>query len=144
MSNRPQSFGNHTRRVPDYLAAGAILTFNVFWAAWRLGHDVSGDRAMALLVAVALVVLGLTARRFALRVQDRVIRLEMRLRLEKVLPPDQRARIAALTPAQLVALRFASDAELPELVGKVQQDNIQDKTAIKKMIKDWQPDYMRA
>lgn len=144
MSDRPQSFENHTRRVPYYLAALSILTFNVFWAASRLAENVSGDRVMALLVAVALVGLGLGARAFALRVQDRVIRLEMRLRLATALPEAQRARIPDLTPGQLVALRFASDAELPDLVTRVLRDNIQSRKAIKLMITDWQADHLRA
>ena len=144
MSNRPQSFENHTRRVPYYLAALVILTANVLWAGWRLAHEVSGDRVMALLVAVALVVIALASRNYALRVQDRVIRLERRLRLATVLPPAQRASLNELSTAQLIALRFAGDAELPDLVGRVLKDNIQDKTAIKKMIVRWQADDLRA
>jgi hypothetical protein len=78
------------------------------------------------------------------RVQDRVIRLEMRLRLAGVLPADLQARIPEFTVDQLVSLRFASDAELPGLARKVLDDKIADRKAIKQLIKEWQADYLRA
>jgi hypothetical protein len=87
--------------------------------------------------------LSLFARLFALKVQDRVIRLEMRLRMQEVLPPDMRARIPEFSPSQLVALRFAGDEELAELARKVLGEKIEDRTVIKKMIRKWSPDYLR-
>jgi hypothetical protein len=84
------------------------------------------------------------ARLFALAVQDRVIRLEERLRLERLLPPDLQPRIQDFATAQLVALRFASDAELPALARKVLAENITDRKVIKRMIQNWRPDYQRA
>jgi hypothetical protein len=81
---------------------------------------------------------------FALKVQDRVIRLEMQLRLQSLLPADQRTRIPEFTLGQLVALRFASDPELPELARKVLEEKLHDRRAIKKMIQNWQPDLLRA
>ena len=96
------------------------------------------------LVALALLLLALYARMFALAVQDRVIRLEMQLRLQNLLPADLRPRIPDFTVSQLVALRFASDAELPDLARKVLAENLQDRKAIKQLIRDWQPDYLRA
>jgi len=86
----------------------------------------------------------LLARIFALSVQDRVIRLEMRLRLAELLPMDLKGQINEFTVAQLVGLRFASNEELPELARRVLQDRITDRTAIKKMVKNWRPDYLRA
>jgi hypothetical protein len=80
----------------------------------------------------------------ALTVQDRVIRLEMRLRLAELLPAEMQPRIPEFTVAQLVSLRFASDAELPALAKKVLDEKINDRKAIKKMIKNWQPDELRA
>jgi hypothetical protein len=80
----------------------------------------------------------------AVRVQDRVIRLEMRLRLAAVLPDDLRARIPTLATRHLVALRFASDAELPGLVRQVLAGSLTDQKAIKKAIVDWQADHLRA
>jgi hypothetical protein len=77
-------------------------------------------------------------------VQDRVIRLEMRLRMREVCPPDLAARVREFTPAQLVALRFAGDAELPTLARKVLDEKLQDRKAIKSMVRDWQADNLRA
>ena len=76
--------------------------------------------------------------------QDRVIRLEMRLRLKEVLSGDLRGRILELTPSQLIGLRFASDAELPDLVREVLANGIQDREVIKRKIRDWQADHLRA
>jgi hypothetical protein len=84
------------------------------------------------------------ARVFALTVQDRVIRLEMRLRVAEVLPVDLRPRIPEFTVAQLVSLRFASDAELPALARKVLYEKLDNRKAIKQLVKDWQGDYLRA
>ena len=68
----------------------------------------------------------------------------MHLRLQRILPADLQSRIPALTLSQLVALRFAGDAELPELTRKVLAEHIKDRKAIKKMVRDWQPDDLRA
>ncbi|MGA7622790.1 MAG: DUF6526 family protein, partial [Candidatus Acidiferrales bacterium] len=81
---------------------------------------------------------------FALRVQDRIIRLEMQLRMQNLLPPDLKTRIHEFTVNQLVALRFASDAELIELARKVYNEKLDDRKAIKQMIRDWQADDLRA
>jgi hypothetical protein len=79
-----------------------------------------------------------------LTVQDRVIRLEMRLRMQQVLPGDLRGRIPEFTVAQLVSLRFANDEELPELARKVLDEKLTNRKAIKKLIRNWQPDLLRA
>ena len=84
------------------------------------------------------------ARLMALTVQDRVIRLEMRIRLKEVLPADLRSRVGELTPAQLIGLRFASDAELPELVRQVLGGSLKTTKEIKKVVRNWQGDYLRA
>jgi len=84
------------------------------------------------------------ARIFALTVQDRVIRLEMRLRLRDLLPADLQPRIPEFTRAQLVALRFAGDRELPALARRVLEERLTDRKAIKAMIVDWQADHLRA
>jgi hypothetical protein len=95
-------------------------------------------------MAMALIVLFFYVRIFVLTVQDRVIRLEMRLRLAELLPAELRPRILEFTVGQLIALRFASDAELPALARKVLDDKLDDRKAIKQMVKDWQADYQRA
>jgi hypothetical protein len=96
------------------------------------------------LLAAALVVLVFYARLFPLAVQDRLIRLEERLRSERLLPADLRPRIGEFSADQLVALRFASDVELPVLARKVLDEKLTDRKAIKKLIKNWKPDYQRA
>ncbi len=140
-----QNFENHTRIVPPFhLVALPILALNLIWSIVRVIRHFSFDAIVALLLAVALVIVAVFARVFALTVQDRVIRLEMRLRLAQLLPADLKPRIGEFTAGQLVALRFASDEELPELARKVLTDGIQGRAAIKKMVRNWQPDWLRA
>ena len=141
----PQSFANHTRFVPPFhIGALGIFALNLIWALYRLVKYPAVGTAMTALLAVAFILGALYARIFALTVQDRVIRLEMRLRMRELLPADLQGRIGELTTRQLVALRFASDAELPALCRTVLTDKITDKTAIKKMVKEWQGDHLRA
>lgn len=139
-----QSYQNHRQTVPMYLVVLFVLFVNVGWTAYRLSSDLSVDRVMAVLVAVALVRLALYARGFALRVQDRVIRLEMRLRLSELLPAELRPRIAEFSTPQLIAMRFAGDGELPALAAAVLNERITDTTRIKKMIANWEADHLRA
>ncbi|MGH9576839.1 MAG: DUF6526 family protein [Terriglobales bacterium] len=138
-----QSFENHVRHVPLNSVAGLILAVNILWSLYRLVRFFSGESIVAFLLALALGIIWANARRFPLTVQDRLIRLEMMLRLERVLPADLRARIGEFSLSQLLALRFASEGELPELARKVLADNISDRTAIKRMIRTWNPDYLR-
>ena len=141
----PQTYENHTRFVPPF-HVGVLLTFalNFFWSVYRLYSVRSADAVVSLLMAVALILLGVFSRTFALTVQDRVIRLEMGLRMERLLPANLRARANELTVKQLVALRFASDEELPTLCQAVLADKMTDQNAIKKMVKNWNADYLRA
>ncbi len=143
MADQEQNFKNHARFVPAYhYVAGPILLVNLVWAVLGL-VDPSLQAAREVLVAVALVILFLYARVFALRAQDRVIRVEMRLRMRELLPDDLQGRIDEFTPTQLVGLRFAGDAELPDLARKVLDENIAAATPIKKLIRDWRGDYYR-
>ena len=141
----PQTYANHTRIVPAYhMGVFPILAINLLWSGYKVVRSFSGDSVVALLVAVALLLIFFHARIFVLKVQDRVIRLEMTLRLEKLLPADLRPRIKDFTVDQLIALRFASDEELPDLARKVLTENVSTRKAIKQMIKKWNPDYLRA
>lgn len=141
----PQSFKNHARIVPLFHGvAFPILVINLGWTAYRAFTRPSWDTAISALLAVSLVLIFFFARIFALTVQDRVIRLEMRLRMRELLPADLTARIPEFTTAQLVALRFASDAELPVLARRVLDERLTDRKAIKQMIKHWEADHLRA
>lgn len=145
MAEKTQSLQNHTRTVPIFhFFVLPVLGINLVSAIVRLVRHPGLQSVIGLLVALALVLLALSARMFANTVQDRVIRLEMRLRLQQVLPQDLKARIPEFTVNQLVALRFAGDAELPELARKVLDEKLTDRKSIKKLIRNWQPDYLRA
>lgn len=140
-----QSFKNHARYVPLFHFVGLpILAANAVSAIMQAARRPALDTILSALVAVALPVLFVMVRTFALRVQDRVIRLEMRLRLRELLPADLVPRIPELTTAQLVSLRFAGDRELPALARRVLDERLQDRKAIKRLITDWQADDLRA
>ena len=141
-----QSFANHVRWVPAFhFFVMPVLALNLGWSIyrWKLAAF-SLDGFVSVLTAAALLIFTLYARLFALKVQDRVIRLEERLRLEKLLPADLKPRIEEFTSGQLVAMRFASDAELSALARRVLADNIQSGKAIKHMVQTWRADYLRA
>jgi len=146
VTERPQSFASHARYVPGYhYLLTAILTVNLGYAGMHAWHHPRTYQAWVyLLVAVALVLLMWYERAFALTVQDRIIRLEETLRMERLLPADLKSRAGTLTPRQLVALRFASDAELPGLVRRVLDEGLGDPKAIKAAVQDWRPDHLRA
>src|SRR4051794_5231868 len=108
MPTRPQSYANHARFEPLYhFGVLPLLTVNLVWAVYRMTTAFSSDAAINVLTAVALVLLALYARIFALRAQDRVIRAEMRGRLRELLPAALQPRIGEFTPGQLIAMRFA-------------------------------------
>lgn len=141
----PQSFKNHAKFVPLFHAfAFPILAVNLAWAIYRAATRPSWDTAIAALLGAGLIALAFSARIFALTVQDRVIRLEMRLRMRELFTPELAARIPEFSRGQLVALRFAADAELPALARKVLDERLHDRKAIKQMITDWQADHFRA
>jgi hypothetical protein len=142
---QPQGYVNHPRWVPPYhFVILPVLAVNVIWALWQAYRAFSFASAWAVAMALTIFGLGVYMRTFVLSVQNRVIRLEMRLRLEKVLSKDLAARVPELTVGSLIALRFASDGELPALVREVLDGGLRDQTGIKKKIRDWQPDHLRA
>ena len=141
---QPQNFANHRKIVPLYhVGVFGILAINLIWRLIRLVRWTSWQALLELAVAVALLGIFFYVRIFALTVQDRIIRLEMRLRLKEILPADLRGRIDELTRDQFVALRFASDAEMPDLLREVLTNNIGSRDEIKRRIKNWTPDYLR-
>ena len=140
-----QNFKNHVRFVPLFhFFVVPVLLVNFAWSVHNLAHHVSTETVIASLTAAALIMVAFFGRIFALRVQDRVIRLEMRMRMQQLLPADLKARIVEFQPGQLVALRFASDAELPQLARKVLDGSLTGQKAIKMAVSDWQGDYLRA
>jgi hypothetical protein len=144
MAEQEQNLANHARFVPAFhYVAFPILLVNFIWEVRGLFNGVTFDALLNVLVAVALIIVALFARVFALKAQDRVIRLEMRLRMQGLLPDDLRGRINDFTATQMVGLRFASDAELPDLARTVLDENITAAAPIKKLVKDWQADYCR-
>ena len=145
MAAAAQTYRNHFRLLPPYhYFALPVLAINVFYQIYLLWSAPSAAAVWAVVVALALAVLALFARVMALKVQDRVIRLEMRLRLAQVLPADLQGRINELTPAQLVALRFACDSEMPALVRDVLEGRVTKTRDIKMKVKEWQGDFLRA
>ena len=145
MPQTPQTYKTHVRWLaPYHFFVMPVLLLNFVNAIRHVWLAPSWSTGFALLVAAALVMLALLARVMAVTVQDRVIRLEMRLRMHETLPADLRDPARGLTRQQLVALRFASDAELPELVRDVLAGKLPSQKAIKERIQDWQGDYLRA
>jgi hypothetical protein len=140
----PQNFANHRRIVPLYhVGTFGILAINLIWRLLQLVRWASWQALLELLVAAALLGLFFYTRVFVLTVQDRIIRLEMRLRLKEILPADLKSRIDELTRDQFVALRFASDAEMPDLMREVLTNNIRNRDEIKRRVRNWVPDYLR-
>ena len=140
---KPQTFANHTRWDPLFHFFALPVFFLL--AIARLVHFIRRPglhAALMFVAAVAAAIAVLKIRLYALRVQDRVIRLEEHLRLASLLSEPLRSRIPELTEAQLVGLRFASDAEVPRLVERALSEKLS-QADIKKAIQTWRPDYWR-
>ena len=140
-----QSYQHHARWLPGFhFFAAPVLLVNVINEMRHLYFDQTRHALWMVIVAAALLTVAFLSRIQALTVQDRVIRLEMRLRLRGILPPDLHPSIDGLTHRQLVALRFASDAEMAELVRGVVAGKLASSKDIKSQIKSWQSDRLRA
>lgn len=139
-----QNFKNHVRYFPlVHFFLSPILLFNLIWQLVRHYQEPSWDRAENLLMAFAFIALSVGARLQALKAQDRVIRLEETLRYQKLLPADLATQAASLPIGKILALRFASDEELPELVRRTLNNEFQNSKEIKLAIKNWRGDYLR-
>jgi len=141
-----QSFSSHTRFFPPFhFFVVPVMVINLVASIYRwYATGFSWGGAWRVLLALGLVLGFLSARAMALKVQDRVIRLEERLRYERILPADLKPRIGEFSVAQLASLRFACDAELPELARRVLDEKMTERKTIKQMVKTWRPDYLRA
>jgi Family of unknown function (DUF6526) len=145
MAERVQNYKNHPRLLPAFhFFVLPVLLLNVLNEVRRAWRYPSEGALFVVVVAAALFALAFLSRAQALTVQDRVIRLEMRLRLRQLLPPELHGRIQDLTHGQLVALRFASDAELPGLVREILDGKLTTGKEIKLRVKNWQGDWLRA
>ena len=139
----PQSFANHTRFDPPFhFFVLPVFAITVIIAIVHLVMHPSLHAAWLVVFILAAAVAVVKARTYALRVQDRVIRLEERLRLAILVDKPLRAHIVELTESQLVGLRFASDAELPALAARALSEKLS-KAEIKKAVTQWRPDFWR-
>ncbi len=143
-SENQQSFQHHAQMVPAYhYVTSPLGLIYVVWSIARLVQQPGADTVYALVGALALFGAIAFARLSPLKAQDRVIRLEERLRLTRLLPADLQSRVDDIRPSQLIALRFASDAEVPELARKVIGNPDMTSKDIKSQITNWKADYFR-
>lgn len=139
-----QSYEHHSKIVPPYhLVTFGILAINFIWTVYSAIRGFSLGAVITAATALALMSLFLYARLFPIGVQDRLIRLEERMRLQLLLPDDMKSRVGEFSTDQLIALRFASDGELPDLAAKVLNEGIKERDGVKKLIKEWRPDLAR-
>ena len=145
MAEQTQTYKNHARFLPPFhFFVVPVMLVNFLNAGRHLFQQATLHNLWELVFALGLVALALFSRVQALTVQDRVIRLEERLRLRQLLPPDLHPHIDSLTHRQLVALRFASDQELADLVRDVIAGQLATAKDIKLKVRNWRPDFLRA
>ncbi len=138
-----QSFATHVKYDPPFhFFLIPVFLINIIVVGYSLFRFPSLGGAWLLVLSLALLVMVSRMRGYATRLQDRVIRLEERLRLAALLQEPLRSRIGELSESQLIGLRFASDQELPALVERTLDEKL-DRTQIKKAITDWRPDSSR-
>ncbi|MCU1276089.1 MAG: hypothetical protein JWO48_3520 [Bryobacterales bacterium] len=139
----PQTFANHVRfDLPYHAFLVPVAGINVLVAIWNVFRNPSLAAAWFVILAIAAVVAVLKLRLYPLKAQDRIIRLEEQLRLFQLLPQGLRGRCGELSEAQLIALRFAADADVPALMEKVLGGSMSQRE-IKRAIVNWRPDYYR-
>ena len=139
-----QNYDNHTRWFPPFhFVLSPLMLANLIYWIVRFFQNPGWDNGELVILGVALLVLTFVARIFALRVQDRLVRLEERLRYERLLDPETAAKASDLRVSQIIALRFASDEELPALVQKTLNGEFSSTKEIKLAVTNWRPDYLR-
>jgi len=144
-NEKVQNYKNHAKVFPPFhFFVLPVLLANLISQLVFLKNGITFRSVLSVLVALALMLLAFSARIFALTVQDRVIRMEMQMRLARLLPPDLQPRIPDFQVGQLIGLRFACDEELPTLAREVLDEKLTDRRTIKLRVKKWQPDFLRA
>ena len=139
-----QTYATHRQFIPLYhFVALPILIINAIVQIVIAVRSFSWLSVWNVIVAIALAALAWEVRGMATRAQDRIIRLEETLRLQRVLPADLRSRVGELTTSQLVGLRFCDDAEVPELCRAVLSGELKGREDIKRRITKWRPDTLR-
>ena len=144
MAETQQTYANHRRwHPPFHFFVMPVLAINFIWSIVDCVMDPGWNQARWIVVSAALVGLGFLARTNALKVQDRIIRLEEKLRYQQLLPADLAGQVAGLRVGQIIALRFASDQELEGLVRQVLGGRLTKSSEIKKAIRNWRGDTFR-
>ncbi len=145
MAEPVQNFQSHTRWFPPFhFFVLPILFANLLRQGYNVYRAPSSDTGWGLLVALGILGLAVCTRQMVITVQDRVIRVEERLRLHRLLSADLQPKIDAITKGQLIAIRFASDAEVEGLVRDILAGKYTTQKDIKGAVKNWRPDYIRA
>lgn len=140
----PQTYANHVRWYPlVHFVIFPLLTVLLIWSIVELVRDFSSDRIWNLLLIVGVILLSFAARLQALKAQDRLIRLEEKLRYRELFGSDLCERAASLRTSQMIALRFASNGELGELLERVLNGELKSSKEIKIAIREWRGDYLR-
>ena len=144
MAATPQSYANHTRYHPPFhFFVAPVMLINVVWSIVQFVMSPGWNQGWWIVVSLALLVLTFLVRINPLKVQDRIIRLEEQLRYQQLLPADLAQQTGALTAGQVIALRFASDGELSELVRQVLEGRLAKPAEIKQAIVSWRGDTLR-
>lgn len=140
----PQTFANHTRwHPPFHFFVLPVMLINFIWSVVQFVRAPGWNSGWWIVVSLALVLLTFLVRLNPLKAQDRIIRLEERLRYQQLLSPALLQQTSALTPGQIIALRFAGDHELEELLSMVLAGKLTKPGEIKRAIKDWRADTFR-
>jgi hypothetical protein len=139
-----QSYANHTRwHPPFHFFVMPVLLINFIWAIVDFVKAPGWNSGWWIVVSLALALLALIARMNSVKVQDRIIRLEEKLRYERLLSPALAQQCGTLTIGQIIALRFAGDDELEELISAVVSGKLTASKDIKQAIKNWRADEFR-
>jgi hypothetical protein len=144
MATIPQSLANHTRwHAPFHFFVLPVMLINVIWSVVLFVKAPGLNSGWWLVLSLALLILTFMVRLNPLKAQDRIIRLEERLRYQQVLSPALLPQTSALEPGQIIALRFAGDDELEELVSAVLTGKLTKSIEIKRAITHWRGDTFR-